>query len=433
MTQGNVIARFTDADKEPTKTLTPIKGYEEKDLVSLEKAVAEIKPPIQDLDAMVWTETETGYALTFATGRNKTYLTADMLEDKDNLPQLAGLTNALQEPKFTPNYQTGLMTLEVVTRKATKKLPIEKLEADVNKIWVSADKFESFVKKFERIRVTAGSTGGKSPTAKNLALAIMNGRKGKGKIKLYDPQHGSKKDYWNMPKSGTSHEDNLKGMKELCELIDTRRGKNGNEFTLYIFDECDNTVSNLGKAASEFKNYLKIAIKEGSHADIGAVFIGQSADANEVPGMTHSNWNNAVQIHIGSNAGVAIDKLTTITNEEKTRLLEQYRKIQEFCDVKNDELGLDIFTDATAYRFALVIPLSGLPKFIQLPDYDTYDYSVVMSELPTEKLTEPQPTVTRLVCPHCGSDNVKKNGRNSKGEQYFSCLDCKSTPRKWIN
>ena len=55
MTQGDVTYRFTDADAEPTKTLTPIKGYEKKNLVSLEKAAAEINPPIDDIDTMVWT------------------------------------------------------------------------------------------------------------------------------------------------------------------------------------------------------------------------------------------------------------------------------------------------------------------------------------------------------------------------------------------
>lgn len=385
------------------------------------------------LDAMGWQETEIGYNLIFAVGRNKIYLNPDILEGKDNLPQLAGLTSALQLPKFSVNYQSGLITLEVVTRKPTKKLPIEKIEADINKIWVSADKFESYVKNIERARITAGSTGGKSPTAKNLALAIVSSRKGKSKIKLYDPQHGSKKDHWDMPKAGTSHEDNLRGMKELCELIDSRRGKTGNEFTLYIFDEVDNTVSNLGKESSQFKNYLKIAIKEGSHADIGAIFIGQSADANEVPGMTHSNWNNAVQIHIGSNAGVCLDKLTTVTSEEKTRLLEQYRKIQEYCDAKNDDLGLDIFTDASAYRFALVVPLTGLPKFIQLPDFDSYDYNDVMTELQNLESTEPQVDSVQVSCQHCASLNVRKNGKNSKGEQYFQCNDCDSKPKRWIN
>jgi hypothetical protein len=55
MAYSQVIERFIDAGKEPTKTLTPIHGYEKSDLVSLEKAVAEIKPPINKLNEMVWT------------------------------------------------------------------------------------------------------------------------------------------------------------------------------------------------------------------------------------------------------------------------------------------------------------------------------------------------------------------------------------------
>jgi hypothetical protein len=383
------------------------------------------------LDAMGWQETEVGYILTFATNRNKTYLTADMLHDKDNREQLAGLTNSLENhlPLFKPNYQSGLMILEITTRKASKKAPIEKLEDDVNKIWIPATKFESYVRNFERVRITAGSTGGKSPTAKNLALAIMNSRKGKGEIKLFDPRDGSKKDFWNMPKAGTSHEDNVTGMKELCELIDKRRNGTNHSFVLYLFDEVDNTIANLGKKANDFRNSLKIAIKEGSHCSVGAIFIGQSADANEIPGMTHSNWNNCVAIHIGSNAGIAIDTNKSITNEDKTRLLEQYRKIQQYCDEKNAELGLDIFTDATAYRFALVVPLTGLPKFIQLPDFDSYDYSEVMNTdeitIKTRVVEKTQTDNVQLACANCGSENI-----GTKGTQYHRCNECGKTWKK---
>jgi predicted RNA-binding Zn-ribbon protein involved in translation (DUF1610 family) len=330
-----------------------------------------------------------------------------------------------------------LIILTVQTRQAVKKTTIEKLETDISKIWIPSNKFEHYVKNFERIRVTAGSTGGKSPTAKNLALAIMSSRQGKGCIKLYDPQHGSKKDYWNMPKSGTSHEDNFKGLKELCGLINARRNGHIHEFILYIFDEIDNTVANLGREGAEFKNYLKIVIKEASHANLGAIFVGQSVDANEVPGMTHSNWNNCVQIHIGSNAGIAIDKLTTITTEDKTRLLEQYRKIQDYCDRKNEELGLDIFTDATAFRFALVVPLTGLPKFIQLPDFDNYEYTDVMSTntqnvtLPnnlesTIEEVENKVSEVKIKCPYCTSTNYKRNGKTKPDTpvQKYLCKDC---------
>lgn len=55
MSQGKILDRFIDADKEPIKTLTPIEGYEKKPLVSLEDAVAEIEPSIHNLKTMVWT------------------------------------------------------------------------------------------------------------------------------------------------------------------------------------------------------------------------------------------------------------------------------------------------------------------------------------------------------------------------------------------
>jgi hypothetical protein len=55
MAHGNIMSRFTDADKEPTITLTPLEGYEKKPLVSLKEAVAPIETPIHNLAAMIWT------------------------------------------------------------------------------------------------------------------------------------------------------------------------------------------------------------------------------------------------------------------------------------------------------------------------------------------------------------------------------------------
>ncbi|CAF4043775.1 unnamed protein product, partial [Rotaria sp. Silwood1] len=54
MAESNVVNRFLDAGQEPTKTLTPIEGYEKKSLVSLEEAVTQIEPPIYNLKTMVW-------------------------------------------------------------------------------------------------------------------------------------------------------------------------------------------------------------------------------------------------------------------------------------------------------------------------------------------------------------------------------------------
>lgn len=388
------------------QSVADIQAYEAR-VAQLEAIIAELSKPIMAygdnsyahaandisnwyygkgfvLDFWEWQETDIGYDIIYSIKKNPALTEHDLFKDNGK-EQIAAFTNCLHntEPKLDFNRQNSTLTLSIQLRKAAKKAPLEKVEADVSKIWIPASKFESYVSKFERVRITAGSTGGKSPTAKNLALAIMNVRKGAGEIRLYDPQDGSKKDYWNMPKAGTSHEDNFAGMKEVCDLINSRRHKKDNDFVLYIFDEIDNTASSLNvKYKFEMLDLIKTSIKEGSHANVGVIYIGQSADANEIPQMTHSNWNNCVGLHIGTNAGNVIDKLKSVTNEQKNKLLSQYHKIQDYCQTKNEELGLDVMTDASAYRFGLVVPLSGVPKFIQLPDYDSYDYEQVMSQKP---------------------------------------------------
>ncbi|MFM6153659.1 MAG: hypothetical protein ACKPE3_11770, partial [Sphaerospermopsis kisseleviana] len=216
------------------------------------------------------------------------------------------------------------------------------------------------------------------------------------------------------PKAGTSHDDSVKGMKELTTVLDARSKNPGkHKFTLYLFDEIDSTLAKY-KGEAKFKDLVVYAISQGSHQDLGMIFIGQSCDANTVPGMTHSHWSNCIQLHIGSNAGLWLDKAATITTEEKIRLLNQYAKIQEFCDSENDRLGLDIYSDTGAYRFALAVPLSGLPKFIQLPAFDSYNYSEVMG------------TESELTCIHCTSTNVKRNGKQGDKQRY-KCSDCGKT------
>ena len=398
------------------------------------------------LDVIHWIENETGYSILFATRRNPG-LTEEMLLPHNTQEQLAAFTNSLQGtlPKFTFNYQHSTVTLDVTLRKPGKK---DTSKDDIDKLWIPISKFESYVKNWERIRITAGSTGGKSPTAKNLALAIMKSRKGQGEIRLYDPQDGSKKDYWHMPKAGTSHADNVTGMEDLCNQLDHRtKWKGEHPFILYIFDEVDSTIAQEreNNGYYYFRDKVTYSLKQASHQNIGAIYIGQACDASTIPGMSWSDWNNAVQLHIGANAGIWLDKAKTITSEDKTKLLEQYRKIQEYCDRKNQELGLDIFTDPGAYRFALVVPLTGLPKFIQLPDFDSYDYWDVMgdaspnpNDLISTVIQEAEEEASTLdalasvICPHCSSQNVRRDGKNRQGEQLYSCKDCDVKPKRWL-
>lgn len=375
--------------------------------------------------------------LYFFTDRINAAATIDVKALNDEGDRLAQLTHCLEPIKFTYEYETRLLVAHAVLLKKPKR---DTTKQDIDKLWISSNKFEKTVAKWERVRITAGSTGGKSPTAKNLALAIMKTRNGQGEIRLYDPQHGSKKDYWDMPKSGISHADNVRGMEELCKELVRRSEKPGqHHFILYIFDELDSTIAQErpNNDYYYFKDKVTYSLKQASHQNIGAIYIGQACDASTIPGMSWSDWNNAVQIHIGANAGIWLDKAKTITNEEKSKLLEKYRKIQEYCDHQNEELGLDIMTDAGAYRFALAVPLTGLPQFIQLPAFDSYEYSEVMQQqdMPVKQFTELKPEVqskTELSCPHCGSLNIYKKGTNRKKEQLYECKDCSKTPKRFI-
>jgi hypothetical protein len=116
-------------------------------------------------DCINWEETDTGYKILFGI-RTNPGLTDKEVFVGNCQEQLAALTNSLHGtlPSFDFNRQNSTATLMVQLRPAIKKTTIEKLETDINKIWISSDKFESYVKNFERVRVTAGSTGGKSPT-----------------------------------------------------------------------------------------------------------------------------------------------------------------------------------------------------------------------------------------------------------------------------
>jgi predicted RNA-binding Zn-ribbon protein involved in translation (DUF1610 family) len=383
------------------------------------------------LDAIAWQETETGYTLTFATGRNKVYLTADMLHDKDNQPQLAGLTNALTLPAFTPNYQSGLMVLDVQTRKPAKKKAAS--ETDINKLWIPANQFEKTVKGWSRVRITGGSESGKSPTAENLAVCILKNRP--GVAKLYNPQFDSVKNYWTVPTVGKSHKDSEKAIANLAKQVDAR------------FDEIDSTMSHTKGKKSAIGGDVNFIIKQASHQNLGAIFIGQNANVSEYPGMDRSDWNSAVNVHIGSNAYDALTNTNLLTTDETTRLKGIADKLTEFCNTKNDELGLDK-TDPNLYRFALVMEPNKKPYFIELPSFGTFTYDYVINSWSisavsadasvSNQLQTLEPLQNKDVisaknsadsgyvgsrCPECDSPNLQRNGKQN-GKQRYKCKDC---------
>ncbi|RCJ42543.1 hypothetical protein A6769_37255 [Nostoc punctiforme NIES-2108] len=306
----------------------------------------------------------------------------------------------ISELKFSWDTDKGLMKAYLkLGQKPAKPL----IDDDIDKIWKNNKKFQSIVKNWERVRVTGGSQAGKSPTAENLAVCILLGRFEQIKsAELYNPQDNSQKNYWTVPTVGFNHADSIEGIQKLCDIVN-QKTNDRSQFKITIFDEIDSTLNSADKGEQGLigKNILTI-IKQASHQNLGAIFIGQSANVKNYPGTDRSDWESAINVHIGANAHHAITN-SNESNDEKTRLKLQADKLIEYCQEKNNELGL-LKTDAKAFRFALVMGDSK-PYFIQLPDFGQFTYGMVENA---------------VKCPACNSTNVVSNGKGRK-----KCKDCK--------
>ncbi len=379
-------------------------------------------------------------ALEFIPDRTGRLVLASELNEHSE--RLQGLTHVLNKPEFKLDGLTGLMTLLV--RWGNKpKADIN----DISKLWSPAAKFEQTVKGWSRVRLTGGSESGKSPTAENLAIAILLNRP--GIPKLYNPQYDSVKNHWSIPVEGTSHSDSEKGIASLAQQVDLRANghQTRDEFELCIFDEVDSTMSHTKGKKAVIGGNVNFIIKQASHQNLGAIFIGQNANVSEYPGMDRSDWNSAVNVHIGANAYDAIQNSNRFTSEEQNRLRQTADKITEFCNDKNTELGLEK-TDPQAYRFALVIEPNKKPYFIELPAFGTYTFDQLQQHQPstpdvetaTPDNTTQSPEALKIgntsaspmdiqsgyvgeSCPGCGSANRVKAGKY-QGRQRYQCKDC---------
>ena len=108
--------------------------------------------------------------------------------------------------------------------------------------------------------------------------------------------------HWTIPVFGTSHGESEKAIAELAKKVDTRaNGQESREqFELWLFDEIDSTMSHTKGKKSAIGGNVNFIIKQASHQNLGAIFIGQNANVSEYPGCDRSDWNSAVNVHIGA-------------------------------------------------------------------------------------------------------------------------------------
>ncbi|MBW4489944.1 MAG: hypothetical protein KME12_19350 [Trichocoleus desertorum ATA4-8-CV12] len=377
--------------------------------------------------------------LYFHSDRNpRLILSGELNEHAEKLPQILRCLNV---PKFAYDSESGLMSVKLAL---SRKPPLG--VEDVSRLWRPKSQFEKLAAQWIRVRVTGGSEAGKSPTAENLAVCLLKAHP--GQVKLSNPQYHSRKNYWSIPVTWTSHKESVAGMKELADRVERRStGAEGfEEFVLYMFDEIDSTFVKH-KSASQ---YVLSAVKQASHQNLGMIFIGQNANASEYPGMDRSDFENCVNVHIGSNAKHAIVN-SNMSSDLKSELQNQYDKLMEFCEAKNAELSLDK-TDPQAYRFALVIEPQKKPYFIELPHFGCYGFDQITSvklvdEVPASSLhpsastrihepTNPDSVIASEMasasyvgvgCPKC-KEGILSRTKKNRGSLLYVCDSCgKST------
>jgi hypothetical protein len=328
--------------------------------------------------------------LSFHIDRNSRIILADELNQESE--RLQQLCHTLSPIKFTWNADEGLMTAYIHLARKPKKETSE----DITKLWKPAKDFQKIVSSWNRIRITGGSEAGKSPTAENLAVCICQSRNGQAEV--CNPQFGSRKDFWTIPQAGKSHEESAEKILLLADDVSNKVVfKN---YKMFLFDEVDSTMSQYSEPQAIGKAVNTI-IKQASHSDFGVIFIGQNANVKHYPGMDRSDWNSAVNLHIGANSYDAIENSNQLTTEQKQKLKTQADKLTAYCDDMNQSLALTKH-DPQAYRFALVLN-DGNPYFIQLPDFGAYTYDCIEV----------------IECPKCNSKNVARNGKVNR-----KCKDC---------
>lgn len=352
--------------------------------------------------------------LHFHTDRNpRLILPSELNEHADKLPQVL---RCLNTPKFDYDSESGLMSVKLAL---SRKPPIS--AEDVSRLWKPKSQFEKLAAQWIRVRVTGGSEAGKSPTAENIAVCLLKAHP--GNVKLSNPQYHSRKNYWTIPVTWVSHKESVEGMRELADRVEKRStGLEGFEaFVLYLFDEIDSTFVKH-KSASQ---YVLSAVKQASHQNLGMVFIGQNANASEYPGMDRSDFENCVNVHIGSNAKHAIEN-SHMSSDLKSELQKQSDKLLEFCEAKNSELSIDR-ADPQAYRFALVIEPQKKPYFIELPYFGSYTFDQVQTveTMDATQASSLQPSASTRIPEAANSDSNVASRMASTPYVGVGCPKCK--------
>lgn len=371
------------------------------------------------LDAIDFSSTSEGYKLLFHLSRNNRFIPTDMLNDGNNPDKIKELSGSLNSPKFVQSERSNYVSLDIELRKQEKKsLNIE----DIRRLIEPATKFGEIVSRYHEskptLRVMTRTGGGKGIAVKNLLNHYINHWEN-WELWLSDPQHGSFEDYWLCPKIAKSPTEALNILNVFCDEFNKRKNNeslNPDIPVMLIQDECDKSFNK-----SE-KQKISQIWTEIRHRKMKMILIGQSAEVGR-QGWTWDELNNMSLMFIGDAIGTAIKHAEDMgwSQDMKSKIPSIYAKVSEFFNSVNADIPVK-----NHYRLALLI--DGMKfDFVEIPpalDGELVNNKswLVSSPWQSKAIKEGQ----NIACVHCGSLDVKKNGK-SGDKQRYSCNSCGKT------
>jgi hypothetical protein len=368
------------------------------------------------LDAIDFSSIDTGYKLLFHLSRNSRFIPVDQLNDGNNPDKIKELSGSLNSPKFSQSERSNYVSLDIELRKVEKKsLSIE----DVRRLIEPSNKFGEIVSRYHSnkptLRVMTRTGGGKGVAVKNLLNYYVNHWE-QWELWLSDPQHGSFEDYWNCPKIAKSPSEASSILDVFCEEFKARKNNqslNPDIPIMAIFDECDKTFDKKQKAG------ISQIWTEIRHRKMKMILIGQSAEVGK-QGWTWDELNNMSLMFIGEAIGTAIKHADDLgwSSEMKSKIPSIYAKVSDFFNQQNADIPVK-----NHYRLALLI--DGMKyDFVEIPpalDGELINNKSWLVNAPWQSKAIKENA--DVACVHCGSTNIKKNGKLGDKQRY-KCSDC---------
>ena len=263
---------------------------------------------------------------------------------------------------------------------------------------------------WSRAQFLAPSESGKTSSAEILGYqwAIAND----ADRFFHYPNADSNKNYVTANIASIGGENCAKAFADLVHLVDDIQDKRVKPLAKsqhHVFDDSDSIISRAIKDELVTKDEILDFFTRASHCGIGFTLIGHSTAANRQSGMTHSDFNNLVRVYGGLDIPTALRNTQVVSSSRADSLMNQFEKIRDRFDAKNEELGLTsegTTADPGAYRFVLVIESNKAPYFCELPALDMLSAAaeVKTSATPQSHLNPPQQS------PQHTSAEVKNEG-----------------------